>query len=147
MNNKIVKFIQVVLMAIFLNLIYWICTIDTKNLFIEDFKPMEKNMALDMMDSVKLALNKFKHLHGHYPLTSSKYFIDSLQGFVEIPGAFLYQDKDVNGEINSVRFESGKYKNTYIAIGRSENIIVYRSFPDDTYKLYYAPPQRIDSRK
>ena len=147
MSNKIIKFIQVVLMAIFLNLIYWICTIDTKNLFIEDFKPMEKNMALDMMDSVKLGLNKFKRLHGHYPLTSSKYFIDSLQEFIDIPNVYLYQDKDINGEINSVRFESGKYKNTYIAIGSNENIIVYRGFLDDTYKLYYAPPQKIDSRK
>ena len=94
----------------------------------EDHKNLRNNIAQDEIVVLKSALEKFKLKNNHYPITSSKYFLDSLINFLEIKQSLLYQDSVVDGRVikthNDIKFITS-HKNLYVGIGNKNSIIKY----------------------
>lgn len=97
---------------------------------------------------IKDGLEKYRNTYGHYPITNSKYYIDSIINFIDIPKPYLYQDSiQINSNpvllennLDSNKIKEGRF---FIGIGRPENIIYYSCIDGKNYDLHYEE----DSKK
>jgi hypothetical protein len=112
---------------------------------------LDKQIALHLFDSVSVALNAYRTEHGYYPQVDGKYFFDSLKRYVNVSDVLVYADTfDSHGVARAIqnppgkRFDYHNISHTYLGVGRSENIIVYKHLPPNSYLLYWIGENVID---
>ena len=112
---------------------------------------LDKIITQELFDSVKVGLEKFKIINGHYPNYDGKYFFDSIKTFVSIPAVYVYADSlNTNGEYFSIKKKVGEkfnYKdisNTYLGIGNKDLIIIYKYLSKNSFKLYSVGENYLD---
>lgn len=101
----------------------------------DSHKGLQKEVAESLKSEIKVGLNFYKSKFGHYPITSSKYYLDSIIEFVKISPVYIYQDIEVNGVKKSINNSGLKESNLYVGSGNSENVIKYFSTNGTTYEL------------
>jgi hypothetical protein len=114
-------------------------------------KELDKRIALDLFDSVAVALEKYRENRGQYPQVDGKYFFDSVKSYVNISNVLVYADTfDSHGVARVIealpgkRFDYRDISHTYLGVGRCENVIVYKPCPPNSYLLYWIGENVID---
>ncbi len=114
-------------------------------------KELDKRIALDLFDSVGVALEKYRENRGQYPQVDGKYFFDSVKRYVNISNVLVYADTfDSHGVARAFEALPGKrfdYRNishTYLGVGRGESLIVYKPRPPNSYLLYWIGENGAD---
>ena len=111
---------------------------------LEWYEGLELNIARGRMDTIKNGLAQYYSIHGHYPITDGKYYLDSILSFITVNKACLYQDSiGASNEVvcvkESIMKNEIKGNHYYIGVGLKENLIYYGCQDGQHYILYYKP--------
>jgi hypothetical protein len=110
----------------------------------EDFVDTQRGMTREISDSliVKLTkgLNIYKEKKGNFPITDSKYYLDSIIEFVDINPIYIYRDTMIENKFISQNHVNPISPMKYIGVGNYEYLIKYSCSNGTTFKLTYVPP-------
>lgn len=137
MSNKNIISVLILVILIGLLIISYlkVATIKPEEFF-DSHKGLEKSIADTLIKKITKGLDTYKNDYGHYPITKSKYFMDSLDEIENIPLVYIYKDTLISGKVVSIKFQGGKYSNTFVGIGHKDVIIKYISTDGISFKLY-----------
>jgi hypothetical protein len=107
--------------------------------FVEKHSGMKKMMSDSLIVKISKGLSDYREKHGRYPITDSKYYLDSIIEFVEIDHVYIYHDTIIDGMVDCKTIDSNTI-NTYIGVGNCNYPIKYSCLDGVSYNLYYAPP-------
>jgi hypothetical protein len=122
----------------FFTLLYSVKDMKPEN-FADTHSGMNKMMADSLIVKITKGLSIYQQKHGRYPITDSKYYLDSIIEFAQINPVYVYHDTMIDGRIDCRRINSNT-TNTYIGVGNCTYIIKYSCFDGLVYKLFYTPP-------
>lgn len=93
-KKYIYKFVLIILIICSLasTLFYFINEIPNSLKRGESHESLENQIFINIKDSLKYQLGEYKLNKGHYPIISSKRFLDSLKRFDFISPIYIYQD-------------------------------------------------------
>lgn len=135
-NLKVIKTVILLIIGMLLLIILWNLNNKRPEDFFDTHEGLRETIYDTLVKRVEEGLLLYKNKNGHYPITNSKYFLDSLDGMINIPLVYLYQDRPIEGSTKSIEFQGGVFVNTFIGIGNCEVIIKYISTDGISYKLY-----------
>lgn len=85
----------------------------------ETHEALENTIFKDLSDSLQVQLEHYKAINGHYPIISTKFFLDSLSRFDFIAPVYIYQDSS----------------RRYIGLGNKSNVVHYTSSNGSKFHL------------
>ena len=113
-------------------------------MFGPDLSPFRRDEAKKYSKVVVDGLFSYKNHVGQFPI-ESKYYLDDIMEYINIPPVYLYVDKlDENGNlIDFAHASSHADINKYIGIGANTNIIIYK-LKSTGFILYYIGENALD---
>jgi hypothetical protein len=138
-----------------LSLNIWLSTIfifnyacsDMGNTTVKDRSYLQKNIAIEVADSIKIGLERYKTANGGYPIYCGEYFYNYIYMYINIHSTYLYLDSINIGEINRRKMGINIDKNRVtISIGESNASIIYCSGNGEKYFMYFKGTNGVDEQ-
>jgi hypothetical protein len=149
--KKNYKYILIVLTILAIGTYFLINNLKNNFMQGERHSGLDDNITYELLDSVKVGLERYKAIYGQYPNYSGKYFFDSIKTLLTIPDTYVYADSiNESGKIIPIKKFAGKsfdyltVPHTYLAVGNKDLFIIYKYISNNSYKLYTVGENCID---
>jgi hypothetical protein len=107
--------------------------------FVEKHIGLRKEIADSLIVKLTKGLNIYKEKKGNFPITDSKYYLDSIIEFVDINPIYIYRDTMIENKFISQNHVNPISPMKYVGVGNYEDLIKYNCSNGITFKLTYVP--------